>query len=149
VAGSNTSTSHSETDYTYNAFGRMTGATGFSRNESVTTHADGTSSGVLSVTNNDYDIIWGQAYVRRSVTESFAAEAGGGGLKKIEDTGAHGYNHTLTTTDYFYNDMAQMTGAKGTIGGERGVPLGISRAVAVWPEACAGAGQKPAIKGGL
>jgi hypothetical protein len=61
-----------------------------------------------SDTVNTYAVIMGQAQVIRSVTTSDAVKDG----NRIEPT-ENGHSHSLTTVDYAFNALGQLTGAKG------------------------------------
>ncbi|MBI4397006.1 MAG: hypothetical protein HY548_07925, partial [Elusimicrobia bacterium] len=112
IAGATSSTSHSETTYSYNAKGQLTGASGFSKGTSSTevwndkdrdnvwdedeTEVQTTESD----TTNTYRIIWGQALVTNSVTTSTTIS----GATKTE---------TTSVVNYTYNSAGQLVGASG------------------------------------
>ncbi|MBK9430678.1 MAG: hypothetical protein IPN65_09425 [Elusimicrobia bacterium] len=68
---------------------------------------------------NTYAVIVGQAQVVKSVTTSYGATVTKGVFTKISDTGAHGYSRSVTTVDYSFNGLGQMTGATGRTVGDQ------------------------------
>jgi YD repeat-containing protein len=122
----------------YDALGRLTGATGTVTGVQVqnvftaetvevdgeirvVTNPDGSPQGQLlpqrTLVNgtNTYAVIHGQAVVTTSVTTSTAVKADGTAYGINE----HGYSAMTTTINYFYDALGRMTGATGTVTGRQ------------------------------
>jgi hypothetical protein len=106
-------TGHSHVDYTYDERGVMLSATGGGGAETVVTNADGSQSITFSTTNNTYLVVWGQAVVDESVTES---ETYSGHTAVDADgvpTNAVHYAKNKTTMKNIYNNVGQLINATG------------------------------------
>jgi hypothetical protein len=122
-----------ETNYRYDDMGRLTGASGFSRNwttQDVLTQKDANGDVTVGASTRtwddranysestlDYAVVAGQAQVIRNVTESWAATLNNGVISAITDESVDQYNHQTTLTYSSYDRQGRLLKAWGTTEG--------------------------------
>jgi hypothetical protein len=100
-AGATTTTSHSETNYSNNGLGQLTGGTGTNSSTTWSTNADGTVAVTTASGTTSYASIWGQAAAARSLSNSMT-------------TAGMTTTRSYSDTTYSYNGQGQLTGGYGS-----------------------------------